>query len=390
MRYIGCLLVVLTGCSHPPATATSNQQAQEERFRTPMLAPDGPDAGEDRRLQVRRDTDAIQSECTRAARGDWRKWEDETARYRDALKSRLDRLKRVDPLIYEPLAARDLPMFEGNARTNLAHVLDPEEWSVFRKTRAVVAASRWLRERGIDLIFVAVPSMPEVYIEHFLDETPPDGVIAPHDRQTFLELLESDVEVVNTYRLMRDDRKQGFQYLPADHHWNQIGMRGVVRDVANRLTRYRFGQEAKKAARLTITRSGPYLLPPSIDRKPWRPPLTPLSDSQWKAATGTLPPTMDYITSPDGSPLPDDPRSPVMLIGNSFVMHFRELLIREANLQLRTRWGNGYTTDAFAGFLREPELLDGVRVIAWVTSEDSISIFRPMPAQISEALRDTK
>jgi hypothetical protein len=391
MRCIGCLLVLLTGCSHPTSTVTVNDQAPEEQIEAPTLPPDGSRAWLDRRSQVRRDAYAIQSECESAANGNWRKWEDDTARYRVALKTRLARLKRIDALNYEALAGRDMPIFEGNPRMNLAHVLDPEHWDVFRKTRPVVAASRWLRDRSIDLIFVAVPTMPEVYIEQFLDETPPDGVIAPHLRQTFLELLESDVEVVNTFRLMREVHNQGFQYLPADHHWNQLGMRRTVRDVASRLARHQFGQEVRNASPLTRVRRGPYLLPHTDNGPSWLASARPsITDNQWKAATGTLPRAMDYITSPDGSLVPDDPGSPVMLIGNSFAMHFRELLIREANLRLRTRWGNGYTTGAFAGFLREPEMLEGNRVIVWVTSEDTICQFLPMPPSIMAALRDTK
>ncbi len=394
MRRLGCLLVVLAGCGPPPEPVSVSRLAPEERVErsgAPAPSPEERQARESRRTRVRHDADAIRSECERAAGGDWRKWEDETARYRGALKPRLAALKRLNLANSELLAGRDLPIFQVNAQTALAHVVDPGHWDAFRKTRAVAAASRWLRERGIDLNFIAVPSMPEVYVEQFLDDTPPDGVIAPHVRQTFLELLESDVEVVDTFRPMREARARGFLYLPADHHWNQLGMRATVRDVAERLSRYPFGQEAKRAAPVTKTESGPYVLPPTENGTPWRPfGSAAISDSQWQSALGTLPRTMDRITSPDGSPVPDDPRSPVMLIGNSFAMQFRELLIREANLRLRTRWGNGSTTDAFPGFLREPEALDGVRVIVWVTDNEALAQFRPLPAAIMETLRDAE
>jgi hypothetical protein len=351
-----------------------------------VLPPDDARVRESRRLQVQKDADAIRSECSRAARGDWRAWQDATSRYRDALKARLAKLKKGNLWYNELLVGRDLPIFQSSAQVNLAHVFDPEHWDKFRKARVVVAGNRWLRERGVDLIFIAVPTMPEVYMEQFLDDMPPDGIVAPHIRRTFLDLLESDVEVVNTFRLMRDDRAAGFLYLPADHHWNQLGMRGTVRDVAQRIGRYDFGRQAKADEPTTTTKSGPYILPSSD--KAWRPLGAGLiTDDQWKAALGTLPP-MDYITSPDGSPVPDDPRSPVMLIGNSFALHFRELLIRETNLRPRTRWGNGNTTNAFIEFLREPEVLDGVRVVIWLTADHFLDQFTYMPDSILEMLQD--
>jgi SGNH hydrolase-like domain, acetyltransferase AlgX len=387
--YLVCFFVVLSGCGRPAGSVALEQPAPE--MPASKSRPVSLEAREARRTRVRRDAYAFLSECERAAGGDWKKWEAETARYRAPLKARLDAIKRVGIASQEAMVARDLPIFEGNPRMNLAHVVDPDDWNDFRKTRAVVAANRWLRERGIDLIFVAVPAMPEVYIEQFLVDAPPDGVVAPHVRETFLELAENDVEVVNTFQLMRDVRNQGFEYLPADHHWNQFGMQGTVREVADRLTRYQFGQEARRAPSCTKTTAGPYSLPPGDKGADWRPPGRNLiSEDQWKSALGTLPKTMDYITAADGSPVADDPRSPVVLIGNSFAMYFREMLVREANLPLRTRWANGNTTEAFAGFLREPEVLDGVRVVVWVTANDSIFQFRPMPDPIMETLRETR
>jgi hypothetical protein len=354
----------------------------------PAPPPDDARVRESRRRQLQKDADAIRSECSRAAGGDWRAWEDATARYRDALKARLAKLKKRKLFDVELLPGRDLPIFQGNAEVCLAHVWSPEHWDNFRKARVVVAGSRWLRQRGVDLIFIAVPTMPEVYMEQFLDDVPPDGIIAPHVRKTFLELLEGDVEVVNTFPIMRAGRAAGFLYMPADHHWNQLGMRGTARDVAARIGRYDFGREAKTAEPITTAKSGPHILPPSGKASlPWG--ADSITDDQWKAALGTLPP-MDHITSPDGSPVPDDPQSPVMLIGNSFAMHFRELLIRETNLRLRTRWGNSQTINGFVEFLREPEVLDGVRVVVWVTAEHFLSLFNNMPEPILETLQDSK
>lgn len=388
MRHLACLLVILAGCGRPAETVTPKPPAAPERTAA-RLPPVEMEARESRQSQLRHDADAIRSECERAAGGDWRKWQAETARYRDALTARIAKLKFNNLLECEFLAALDRPYFQDTVRMSLGPAVDPTRWDDFRKTRAVVAGSRWLRGRGVDLVFVTVPTMPEVYIEHFLAETPPDGVIAPHRRRTFLDLLEADVEVVNTFRLMRDARDRVFQYLPADHHWNQPGMLATARDVADRFSRYQFGKDAKKAAPVTKSRPGPYVPPSAEQRKAASVPGGgTLTEEQWQSALGTQPATIDYITSPDGSPLADDPRSPVLLIGNSYVVGFREVLIREANLRVRTNWGNGQSTQAFAGFLREPETLDGVKVVVWVNADQFLAHFSAMPEPVTATLQD--
>jgi hypothetical protein len=381
------MLIALTGCGRPAAAVPSEVAEPQARAAAPKVLAEL-EGGDERRLQIRQDVLAIQAECEHAAGGDWTKWQEQTARYRAVLKARLDGLKHQGMLIREALVGRDQPFFETNPRMNLAHLVDPDDWNEFRKARPVVAASRWLRDRGIDLIFVTVPAMPEVYVEHFLADVPSDGIIAPHVRKTLLELLENDVETIDSFRLMRSVRHQCFEFLPADHHWNQFGMSGTVRETARRLGRYRFGRNGRQAPPCTRTVQGPYTLPPSGDGTDWCPiGRNLLSEDQWQAALGTLPRTMDYVTAPDGSPLVDDPRSPVALIGDSFALNFQELLVRETNLPLRSRWAYGNTTEAFAGFLREPEALAGVRVVVWLTSNDSLYKFRNMPEPVLATLR---
>jgi hypothetical protein len=380
-------LVVLAGCSRSAETAVPVKRAALPTG-VPAAAPEEEAA---RRSQIAHEIAAIESECRTAAAGDWQRWENETARYRSQLKERVDALNSHGAAPPAYLAGRDLPIFQIKPKMGSAHIINPMEWNEFRTNRPVVAGSKWLRKRGIDVIFVSVPSMPEIYIDQFLNVTPADGIIAPHIRQTFLQLLQSDVEVVDTFQLMRAARGRGFQYLPADHHWNQLGMRATVQDIARRLSRYHFGRDAKQAAPVSKTTSGPYKLPLTDTGKPWRPMgAEALSERQWNAALGMLPGSMDYITAPDGSPLADDPASPVMLIGNSYAIDFRELLIRETNLRIRTRWGNGHTTQALAEFLREPEQLNGVRVIIWITADEFLFMFRYLPPEIREVLDDAE
>src|SRR5262249_5223401 len=100
-----------------------------------------------------------------------------------------------------------------------------------------------------------------------------------------------------------------------------------------------------------------------------------------RAQTTTLP----HVKMPSGEAPPDDPLSPVLLVGHSYVTYFREQLIRELNLLVRTVTGAGQTTDFFGDLVREPERLDGVRVVIWVTTEQHLTQFKPLPPSVAAA-----
>jgi acetyltransferase AlgX (SGNH hydrolase-like protein) len=356
-----------------------------------------PRAMEARTAVIHRDAAAILAECQRSAGGDWGKWQRDTALYRRDLKAKLEALKEMpepkDGPGYQALEGRaGFPLFEIDPRKHLKHLYDPAKLDEFRRQRPVVAAHRWLRNRGIDLLFVAIPEMPEVYIEHFLDPCPPDGIVAPDIRQTLLELLKEDVEVVDGFTLFRALRDNDSEYLynTADPHWAPRGMRIMAKEIADRIERYKFGARARFALPIVRTMLGkhvlyaPYVGPP--DRYAW----DLLSAEQQKRAEEVQTTTQVDVVMKDNRIPPDDPTSPVLLIGHSYVPKFREQLIKELNLLVSTRIHIDGTTQMFNDLLREPELLDHCRVVVWITTEDHMTRFMPMPGPILKTLDSAK
>jgi hypothetical protein len=344
---------------------------------------------------VRRDADAIRRECQEAAAGDWARWQRTTAPYRTALRTKLDALKAfTDPpsasvqCQYEALAGMDdFPLFEVMARENLRHLYDPASLEGFRAGKPVLAARRWLAARGVDLIVVTVPQMTEIYIEHFLDPAPTDGIIAPHMRQTLLELLDGGVEVLDGFRILRPLRESDTEYLSntSDGHWAPRAMRIMAKRVADRVERYEFGARARYALPIVSTSVGPFLLndtPGGIDSK-WSGwfALTPRQQELSRPAQTT---ERIQIRTRDDKPPSDDPTSPVMLIGSSFAQLFRDDLTRELNLLPHVLASSQQTTEAFDAFLRQPELLDHTRVVIWVMPEPHLT-FRTMPGPIASS-----
>jgi hypothetical protein len=405
-----CLLI--SACSKPadpvvlvvekpaPVVADPAQLLLEAQpHRPPASGEPDPFAAEAREKAIRQTAGAIEEECRKAAGGDWDLWERDTAIYRAALKAKIDALKDFDHprgvLIEansEPLEGRDkFPLFEVAPRAHLEYLYNSTGLDAFRKSRIVVDAHRWLRARGIDLIFVPAPKMTEVYIEHFLDPCPADGIIAPHVRHTLLELLNEDVEVVDGLPLFRSIRDADREYLynTADMHWGFRGIRIMAKEVADRIARYKFGARARyglpivKAAPENCSIAGTSDNDLCLAAPGW----AALTDEQRARARTAQSATFCQVTTWNGQAPPDDPESPVVVIGNSFAQHFREQFVREANLLVKTRWRAGGTTEAFVDFLREPDLLKNCKVVVWVTSNRHLQGLRPLPEKITAEVR---
>ena len=385
--------LLLSACNkHPGATNVASTTGAPRTAKAHRSEPRQPEplAVAERDKVIRRDADVIRAECQRAAGGDWDKWRSDTAAYRAALRDRISGLKpageqselRKGPgmseLRFEPLPGLDdFPLVEIGARDYLTYLGDITCFDGFYRDNAVVAAHRWLRQRGVDLIFVPVPKMTEVYIEHFVQPGPADGVIAPHVRRTLLELLDAGVEVVDAFALFRPKRDPDpeYLYLAADAHWGPPGMRLAARELARRIARYEFGKAAAGARAVVkcIPEGGQALEQHGFA-------ILNSKQRERFAAVTKNPPS---ITTPDGRAVPDDPGSPVLLIGNSFTRNFREVLVHELNLLVHADWSPGQTTEAFADLLREPERLDNRQVVIWISSLPAMAHLKPLPAAVA-------
>jgi hypothetical protein len=339
-----------------------------------VAPPRDPVIARERAKAIRQQADAIRAECPDG--GDWDKWQQDTAPYRATLR---DRANKRGVLASDEADGTpgDFPLFEIKPAVELVHVYDPDSLQSMRADKVVQAGDDWLRQRGIDLIFVPVPQLTEVYVEHFLNPSPPDGIVAPHLRRALLELLDDGVEVVDAFEPLRASRQPAPDYLfySADKHWSGRGQRIIADAVGKRLARYDFCQRSLVGP--------PIVKPVGLGDGQFRQSgYAALTDEERRraiAAVNLLP--MTRLVLADGSEPADDPESPIMLIGDSFAAGFREELMRATNLRLRTRRGDGNTTQWFTDFLRETDLLDGVRVVVWVQSEQHLANLRPVPGQ---------
>jgi hypothetical protein len=358
-----------------------------------------PQAVEARSDAIRRAAATIEAECQKATAGDWDKWQKNTEPYRAALKARVADLKvfpqwsadRVE-CQREPLAGLDsFPLFEVGAQYFLPYLFDPAVMDPFRSERPVVAVHRWLRQQGIDLIFVPMPRMTETYVEHFVKPCPKDGVIAPHLRRTLLELLKEDVEVVDGFSLLRSVRDTDEEYLynAGTPHWNPRAMRLTAKEIADRIARYKFGARSRYALPMLKTSPGPFV---------WQGHLggigdvgyMPMTEAQKAQATAAQTTNESHVMMLDGRSPPNNPDSPVVLVGNCWADSFNEQLVKELNMLVSTVAGPSQTTEAFTDFLRDPPRLQHTRVVVWLTTEQHMTTFKPLPPPVMKTLQPDK
>jgi hypothetical protein len=335
-------LVGCAGCSGTKSTATPARGPQVGKGREDRPV-------ETREAVIRRTRLAIEAGCPG---GDWRKWQQDTEPYRAALKAKIEALQAValrvmkphpalrvsdDPKVgYVTLAGRnEFPLFECGAQESLNYIYNPKTLDEFLRQRPVVAANCWLRKRGIDLVFVPVPRMAEVYVEQFFEPCPADGIVAPHIRRVLLDLLKEDVEVVDGFALFRPVRKPDPEYLfnPADSHWAPRGMRVMARELADRLQRYDFGRTASQSEPVANT----VPVPSEWPQDGWEG-LTP---RQKELAATARPKSVSDITPANSQAISNILKSPVLVIGNSYAFRFCEEFARELNLLVSRVIGGG-------------------------------------------------
>jgi hypothetical protein len=377
----------------PPAAV----QPEEPSFQLPPPCTDPrepePEAIEARATVMLRDAKAIEAQCLKAADGDWDKWQNDTEPCRAALKARISALKPrslpgdgMPEYRYQPLAPLDdFPLFQIGPREHISYLYDPKQMESPLGIPQVVAVDRWLKRQGIDLIFVPVPKMVEIYAEHFV-AAPPDGIMAPHVRRALLTLLNSDVETVDGLALFHSDRgASGYLYNTADSHWAPPGMQVMAKEIAPRIARYKFGARAHQSPPIVWTAETPYILDAvlgGVNAGPWLL-LSPEQQARAKTAQAT---TLPQVYVRKDFVVPPDPNSPVLVIGNSYVRYFWEQLVKELNLLANRNDLAGMTTESFGNLLREPELLARTRVVVWVTTTQDLTRFKPLPKAIMDVL----
>jgi hypothetical protein len=311
--------------------------------------------------------------------GDWTKWHESLAPFRASLRARIGAAKAryaeqthaasVRGPVLEPLG--DPPLFTCLFFSEMGH-LGPEgeieRWVAERPVlETVPAVSSWLHKKGIDLVFVPVPLMGDVYPELLAEQAPANRLVAPAIRRVLHELARRGVEVADALTVLLDARAEGGKalYRPADPHWAPRGQRVMAEALAKRLERYSFVAKTRALpARYRIRRMD--LRFPGVSYE--------ALSSEQKTRIEPLLRAGTPVVVADPWPLTSDD-APVVVIGDSFADGFRDYLAASLNQPIFNMSAGGQVSQGVIDLVRDPSLLVGRRVVVWVSNTGEVGLF---------------
>lgn len=209
----------------------------------------------DRAEQVRTDLAALQAAAD--VRGRWQAWSAALEPFREDLRgwdTKLEASGNVALRMESGLVFNGFD-FTYHLSGSFVHPAGAARSPVYAN---IVDLSRQLAERGIDLIFVAIPPKSEVCPESLSPRVPEGCGVSPERAELMASLLEAGVEVIDLLPgFLEEKAKTGGDclYLAVDSHWNCRGIASAARQITARLRRYEFLPRADSAKAYTTKQS---------------------------------------------------------------------------------------------------------------------------------------
>jgi alginate O-acetyltransferase complex protein AlgJ len=317
---------------------------------------------------------AIEAELA-AHGGSWKAWTATLAKLYTVLHQRIERI----PAGAKALAGGDGFLF---FRNSIAYVLGgdlAEQKGDRNPLPVIVEFQRMLAARGVDFLFVPVPTKVEI----FPDKTAAAGgdarlaafagqVVNPFERKLLLDLATLGVETVDLLPALLAERRAAAPgetlYQKQDTHWTAHGLELAARAIAERIRRYPwYGGIASKRRAYTVrdesfTRHGDlYNRLPEAER------------------TSLSPETLvgHQVVSPDGSLYEDDPQSPIVVLGDSFTGVYHLMDCEHAGVSAHIAKEIGYPVDLLMSYGGGPNVreklvkrgldkLGGKKLVIWM------------------------
>jgi hypothetical protein len=242
---------------------------------------------------------------------------------------------------------------------------------------AIVSFRDELAKRGIQLLVMPAPNKASVYPEMLAARAKGDSAKVNETTQEVLaRLKQAGVEIVDLFEVYADARRKPDSpecYLAQDSHWSPEGMRLAAEAVARRLLDLGWverGITKYKMKSVPVERYGDVLTMirvPQIERR---------YEPQQMNCT-------QVVDVASGTPYADDPNSPVLVLGDSFLRIFERDEPGSggfvAHLAHHLGFGlssiisdGGASTLVRQQLARKPALLKGKKVVVWEFVERDI------------------
>lgn len=245
---------------------------------------------------------------------------------------------------------------------------------------SIISFRDQLAQRGIKLLVVPAPNKASIYPERLTRRA--EGSQQPVNPKTIdilSKLRESGVEVVDLFGLFTETHNSSLTddntkyYLAQDSHWSPDGMRLAAQAVAKRILDLGWIEQRKVKYHLkpaTIKRYGDVLKMTRVQK----------IESSFKPETLNC---KQVIDSDTGQVYQDDPNSPILVIGDSFLRiysrdepgsaGFIEHLAHELSFPLTSVVNDGGASTLVRQELsRKPALLKNKKLVIWEFVERDI------------------
>ncbi len=246
---------------------------------------------------------------------------------------------------------------------------------------AILAFRDELAARGIQLIVMPVPNKESVYPDMLTRRAANlRSVLAPSTHQLLAQLRDANVEVIDLFEVFAEARQNESAanaplYLAQDSHWSPAGVDLAAKIVARRLLErgwVKAGALAYQEKPAPVPRIGDVLRMmqvPQLERR----------------ATPELVPCAQVVRGDDARPYQDDPRSEVLVLGDSFLRIYEQdepgsagfiaHLAGELKQPLASLVSDGGASTLVRQELyRRPALLANKKVVLWEFVERDIRL----------------
>lgn len=278
-------------------------------------------------------------------------------------------LGRAGWFFYRPAVQYLVEPWSPDADAGRGHILS-----------AIISFRDQLADRGIRLLLVPAPNKASVYPDMLAARAAgAPAPVNPKTRHIISQLRDASVEVVDLFEIFEEAREgaslgdETEYYLAQDSHWSPEGMRLAAATVARRLLDLgwvRKGPLTYRTKPVTIARRGDVLKMIQVPR------LERLFTPQQMHCT-------QVFDTESGRVYHDDPNSPVLVLGDSFLRIFERDEPGSGGFiaHLAYHLGFGLTSvvnDGGASTLvrqqlaRKPDLLEGKEVVIWEFVERDI------------------
>lgn len=317
--------------------------------------------------------------------GSWEAWTAGLGPFRDAVR----RFAAREPAQVQGLMARDGYLV---FRRELDYLLAPDWTSPEAKHHplpVIAALKDRLAARGIDFLFVPIPTKQDIYPEILLDGGDaaaagrpggvrpdlPGGIAQPQLRKVLRDLAEARVETVDLlgpFLRLKAASEPGRRtlYQKQDTHWSAVGLETAAQVLADRIRNYSWFDSAFSAGRDWVFADTTFESLGDIQAR--------LSDAA-KAKVGPEVLKGRRVMDREGNLYQDSDSSAVLVLGDSYTGVFHSVGCRNAGVTAHLAAKLGAPVDLVMGWgggpeapqkleRRGDEYLSDKRLVVWMMS----------------------